>query len=96
MQSTRSVDYARKLDELDRLLNDPGVPMQPALIWHLLDEVAMWEYHDKLLNGGPRDHERPVAPGANRQTLPASGPGTTLTRNEKGRPSLERPVIVCR
>jgi hypothetical protein len=30
--------YAQKLDELDRLLNDPDVPMQPALIWRLLDE----------------------------------------------------------
>jgi hypothetical protein len=73
MQDTRSEDYARKLDELDRLLNDPDVPMQPALIWHLLDEVAKWEYNDKLSNGGPGDHECPVAPGANRQTLPASG-----------------------
>jgi hypothetical protein len=32
-------DYARTLDELDRLLNDPDVPMQPALIWRLADEV---------------------------------------------------------
>ena len=29
-------DYARILDELDRLLNDPNVPMQPALIWRLV------------------------------------------------------------
>jgi hypothetical protein len=40
MQGTPSDDYALKLDELDRLLNDPNVPMQPALIWRLLDEVA--------------------------------------------------------
>ena len=33
-------DYARKVDELDRLLNDCDVPLQPALIWHLLDEVS--------------------------------------------------------
>jgi hypothetical protein len=33
-------DYARTLDELDRLLNDPGVPMQPGLIWRLLDKVS--------------------------------------------------------
>ena len=33
-------DNARKLDELDRLLNDPYVPMQPALIWRLVDEVS--------------------------------------------------------
>ena len=33
-------DYARKLDELDRLLNDSDVPMQPELVWRLLDEVS--------------------------------------------------------
>jgi hypothetical protein len=33
-------EYARKLDELDRLLNDPDVPMEPAKIWSLLAEIA--------------------------------------------------------
>lgn len=33
-------EYNRKLDELDRLLNDPDVPMQPNRIWALLAEVA--------------------------------------------------------
>jgi hypothetical protein len=33
-------DYARKLDELDRLLNDWEVPMQPDRVWSLLDEVS--------------------------------------------------------
>jgi hypothetical protein len=28
-----------KLDQLDRLLNDPDVPLQPDLIWSLRDEV---------------------------------------------------------
>ena len=32
-------DYARKLDELERLLNDPEVPMEPGLVWSLLDEI---------------------------------------------------------
>ncbi len=36
-------EYARTLDELDRLLNDPDVPIQPELIWSLLDDVAKWE-----------------------------------------------------
>jgi hypothetical protein len=40
-------DYARTLDELDHLLNDPDVPMQPGLIWRLLDKVSE---HD--LRGG--------------------------------------------
>ena len=33
-------DYRRKLDELDRLLNDPDVPMQPDRIWSLLADVS--------------------------------------------------------
>jgi hypothetical protein len=33
-------EYARKLDELDRLLNDPNVPMEPAKVWSLMAEIA--------------------------------------------------------
>lgn len=33
-------EYLRKLDELDRLLNDPDVPMEPARVWSLLAEIA--------------------------------------------------------
>ncbi len=33
-------DYARKLGEVDRVLNDPDVPIQPALIWRLLAEIS--------------------------------------------------------
>jgi hypothetical protein len=33
-------DYARKLEELDRLLNDPTVPMVPDRIWALLADIA--------------------------------------------------------
>ena len=55
MQGTASNDYVRKLDELDRLLNDPGVPMQPELIWRLLDEIAKWE-HDRPWHGALLDH----------------------------------------
>jgi hypothetical protein len=33
-------DYVQTLDELERLLNDPDVPMQPELIWRLLDKVS--------------------------------------------------------
>lgn len=42
-------DYARKLDELDRLLNDPEVPMEPARVWSLLAEIS---HHDM---DAPRD-----------------------------------------
>jgi hypothetical protein len=33
-------EYARRIDELDRLLNDPDVPMEPKKIWSLLAEIA--------------------------------------------------------
>jgi hypothetical protein len=37
------VEYLRKLDEVDRLLNDPDVPIDPARIWSLLADTA--QYH---------------------------------------------------
>jgi hypothetical protein len=40
MQSMTEDDYARTLNELDRLPNDPSVPLQPGLIWQILDRVA--------------------------------------------------------
>jgi hypothetical protein len=36
-------EYARKLAELDHLLNDPDVPMQPARVWALLAETARFK-----------------------------------------------------
>ena len=33
-------DYARKRAELDRLLNDPDVPMDPARVWSLLADLS--------------------------------------------------------
>ena len=33
-------DFESKLVELDRLLNDPDLPMEPARVWALLAEVA--------------------------------------------------------
>jgi hypothetical protein len=38
-------DYDTKLQELDRLLNDPEADMQPALVWSLLAEVS---HHDQI------------------------------------------------
>jgi hypothetical protein len=34
------IEYQRKLGELDRLLNDPDVPMEPARVWSLLAEIT--------------------------------------------------------
>jgi hypothetical protein len=33
-------DYARMIDEVDRLINDPDVPMEPGRVWSLLAEIA--------------------------------------------------------
>jgi hypothetical protein len=33
-------DDARKLDELDRLLNDPDVPIDAARVWSLLADLS--------------------------------------------------------
>jgi len=56
-------DYAQTLDELERLLNDPDVPMQPELIWRLLDKVS-----ERDLPGGTMLSRimdaRPEAPSA--------------------------------
>ena len=40
MQGVTDVHYAQKLDELDRLLNDLNVPIQPTLIWRILGEIS--------------------------------------------------------
>jgi hypothetical protein len=32
-------EYARKLDELDRLLNDPDDPLKPSRVWSLLADI---------------------------------------------------------
>ncbi|HTR17032.1 MAG TPA: peptide chain release factor 1 [Acetobacteraceae bacterium] len=42
-------DYQYKLAELDRLLNDPDVPMEPTRIWSLLAEVSR---HDNVVRRG--------------------------------------------
>jgi hypothetical protein len=46
-------EYARKLDELDRLLNDPDVPMEPARVWSLLAELADWDFATERAAQGP-------------------------------------------
>ena len=44
-------EYARKLDELDRLLNDPDVPMEPAKVWSLLAEIAQQDMASRHAEG---------------------------------------------
>lgn len=45
-----TAEYSRKLDELDRLLNDPDVPMQPDRIWSLLADVSRPELPSSALS----------------------------------------------
>jgi hypothetical protein len=33
-------DVDQKLDEVERLLNDPDVQLEPWRVWSLMDEVA--------------------------------------------------------
>ena len=44
-------EYGRKLDELDRLINDPEVPIQPDRVWSLLAELAARERWGAALRG---------------------------------------------
>jgi hypothetical protein len=53
-------DYDRKLDELDRLLNDPDVPMEPQLVWSLLAEISR---HDLPAVRGHRSRPSQVDSG---------------------------------
>jgi hypothetical protein len=46
-------EYARKLDELDRLLNDPDVPMEPAKVWSLLAEIAQQDMSSRHVEQSP-------------------------------------------
>ena len=41
-----------KLDELERLLNDPDVPMQAGRVWELLAEISG--------EGDPSSYSRPM------------------------------------
>jgi len=54
-------EYASKLDELERLLNDPDVPMQPSRVWSLLAELSR---HDLPAAAAPTGS--PLAPTARR------------------------------
>jgi hypothetical protein len=58
-------EYRRKLDELDRLLNDPDVPMQPDRIWSLLADVSLPEVTSEI--------QPPVASSTDRAEQGVSG-----------------------
>lgn len=37
-----------KLEELDRILNDPTAPLEPHRVWSLLDDVSTSGFTDDL------------------------------------------------
>lgn len=56
-------EYARKLDELDRLLNDPEVSMQPARVWSLLAELSRRDCGVEAM-GSPGSHGAAIGASA--------------------------------
>jgi hypothetical protein len=49
-----SAEYDSKLDELDRLLNDPDSKMDPSKVWSLLAEVSQAEAADSSGEAAPK------------------------------------------
>jgi len=72
-------EYARRLDELDRLLNDPDVPMDPSRVWSLLADLSHRDGpgttgHDARLTTGLAQAARPTMSASRtsaRRTAPA-------------------------
>jgi len=64
-------ENARRLDELDRLLNDPDVPMDPARVWSLLADQS---HHD---GSNTTAHEARLATGLAPPARPSMSPGRT-------------------
>jgi hypothetical protein len=48
-------EYTRKLEELDRLFNDPDAPVEPDRLWRLLAELARHD-HGPAGAGEPARH----------------------------------------
>jgi hypothetical protein len=55
------IEYARTVEEMDRLLNNPDVPLHPSLIWSLLDKVSKQDSGAAMLS-------RLLRAGCDRQT----------------------------
>lgn len=50
------LDFERKQAEVDRLLNDPGMPIRPLEVWDLLAEISS---HAKMQERAKRGWDRP-------------------------------------
>ena len=51
-------EYAWKLDELDRLMNDPDEPVQATRVWSILAELSQ---RDLAATHGSSGRERGIA-----------------------------------
>jgi len=73
-------ECARRLDELDRLLNDPDVAMDPSRVWSLLADLSHHDGpgttgHETHLTTGLAQAARPTAlPAAPRTPAPGAAP----------------------
>ena len=47
--------HTRNLEELEQLLNDPAVPLNPSRIWALLSEIARYAPRTLAKAGSPPD-----------------------------------------
>jgi hypothetical protein len=71
-------EYARRLAELDRLLNDPDVPMDPSRVWALLADLSRHEtpstaaHEARVTTGAAPAGKAAVLPGPAAATHPAS------------------------
>lgn len=73
-------EYARNLDELDRLLNDPDVPMDPSRVWSLLADLSHHEVpsakgHGTRVSAGVAQAGKPAALRAERRRGTPLQPG---------------------
>ena len=70
-------EYAKKLEELDRQLNDPDIPMNPARVWALLADLRRdASGSDRALKGArPPGHSTPGPSKPGHAKSPHQGPG---------------------
>jgi ribosomal protein L12E/L44/L45/RPP1/RPP2 len=56
-------EHARKLDELDHLLNDPDVPLDPSRVWSLLADLSGRDAHTNVHPGVRKSAALAAVPG---------------------------------
>lgn len=80
-------EYTHKLDELDRLLNDPEVALEPAKVWTLLDEISGQDR--KTHPASPDRQARSLAPRGDQKFPVALGTGNRACLHTDHAPSIQ-------